>query len=94
MDFQPPNLADMIELVVGIFVVHLGMILGGPAAAAARPRRRRAAGGDRADRLRCGKPRGGGAIGWREHAGIGIPVTLMTLAIAAACLALRQAGAQ
>jgi Na+/H+ antiporter NhaD/arsenite permease-like protein len=32
-------------------------------------------------------------IGWREHARIGIPVTLVTLAIAAAYLALRWAAA-
>ena len=33
--------------------------------------------------------RRGVAIGWREHARIGVPVTLATLAIAAAWLALR-----
>jgi Na+/H+ antiporter NhaD/arsenite permease-like protein len=31
-------------------------------------------------------------IGWREHARIGIPVTLATLAIVAVYLALRWAG--
>jgi Na+/H+ antiporter NhaD/arsenite permease-like protein len=37
--------------------------------------------------------RHGIAISWRDHARIGIPVTIMTLAIVAAYLALRWAGA-
>ena len=37
--------------------------------------------------------RRGIAIGWREHARVGVPVTLATLAIAAGCLWWRLAGA-
>ena len=37
--------------------------------------------------------RRGIAIGWREHARVGVPVTLATLVIAAGCLWLRLAGA-
>jgi Na+/H+ antiporter NhaD/arsenite permease-like protein len=37
--------------------------------------------------------RRGIAIGWREHARVGVPVTLVTLAIVAAYLALRWGGA-
>jgi Na+/H+ antiporter NhaD/arsenite permease-like protein len=34
--------------------------------------------------------RRGIALGWREHARIGIPVTLVSLVIAAICMALRS----
>jgi Na+/H+ antiporter NhaD/arsenite permease-like protein len=37
--------------------------------------------------------RRGITIGWREHARVGVPVTLATLAIAAGCLWWRLAGA-
>jgi hypothetical protein len=78
-------ITDLVVLVVFAFV-YAGMILGGiPGLALDRtgPAVANIIVVDQAARL-------GVLISWREHARVGVPVTALTLAIAAAWLALRS----